>query len=98
MATCKAVVTSRGYLSPRIAVLEHQIPGTPADVRDAPLYELLHQTTPIVERRYEVHRCLCETIPLELAGPSAGGIRMAPNVIPIPLLRVKHRSDDAAIR
>src|ERR1700685_2335240 len=29
MASVKAVVTSRGYLSPRIAVLENQIPGEP---------------------------------------------------------------------
>jgi hypothetical protein len=86
MATCKAVVTSRGYLSPRIAVLEHQIPGTAANVSQAPLFDLLHGTTPVVERRYEIHRCLCETMPLEQSGCRSGPqSRQAQNVVPLTL-------------
>jgi hypothetical protein len=66
MATCKAVVTSRGYLSPRIAVLEHQIPGTPVHVEEGDLFHLLHHTNYIVDRRYDVINCLCEQLPKAL--------------------------------
>lgn len=65
-ATCKAVVTVQGYLSPRIAVLEHQLPEERAHVAGADLYELLHTTPYIVQRRYNLS-CLCESIPAELA-------------------------------
>jgi len=66
MATCKAVVTSRGYLSPRIAVLEQQIPGTPVHVEQGDLFDLLHHTNYIVDRRYDVINCLCEQLPKAL--------------------------------
>jgi hypothetical protein len=89
MATCKAVVTSRGLLSPRIAVLEHQIPGDPVDVRGADLYELLHHTSYIVERRYEISRCLCETLPAGLAPCKLPAASLAPNVPP-PALSVTY--------
>lgn len=63
LAPCKAVVTSRGWLSPRIAVLEHQIPGVPADVRTASLFDLLRSDY-LARHRYKTHECLCETLPL----------------------------------
>lgn len=66
-ATCKAVVTVQGYLSPRIAVLEHQLPENRRRVVGADFYELLHQTPYVVERRYNLS-CLCESIPADLAG------------------------------
>ncbi len=69
LATCKAVVTVQGYLSPRIAVLEHQLPPERRKVLEGSLYDLLHTTPYIVERRYNLN-CLCELIPLELAGGS----------------------------
>jgi hypothetical protein len=98
MATCKAVVTSRGYLSPRIAVLEHQIPGTPGDVREAPLFDLLHGTAPIVERRYEIHTCLCETLPLAQSGCGAGArVRQALNIVPLTLRRERAEADGAGV-
>jgi hypothetical protein len=67
MATCKAVVTSRGRLSPRIAVLESQLPADAVDVRKGELFDLLHQTPYIAQRRYSLG-CLCEEIPVEMAG------------------------------
>jgi hypothetical protein len=98
MATCKAVVTSRGYLSPRIAVLEHQIPGTPVDVRDAPLFDLLHGTASIIERRYEIHTCLCETLPLEQSGcRSTARVRQAPNIVPLTLRRERADVDGTGV-
>jgi hypothetical protein len=66
LAPCKAVVTSRGYLSPRIAILEHQIPGRPAHVGTGPLFDLLRQEY-LVRHRYQIHACLCETIPQSCA-------------------------------
>lgn len=81
MATAKAVVTSRGWLSPRIAVLEHQLPPGPAHVRDGSLYELLHATDYLVERRYDINRCLCEVIPQELAG-AASTVRVGLSSVP----------------
>jgi hypothetical protein len=65
-ATCKAVVTVQGYLSPRIAVLENQLPADRQNVVGADFYELLHRTPYIVERRYDLS-CLCESIPAGLA-------------------------------
>lgn len=76
MATCKVVVTSRGMLSPRIAVLEHQIPGEPVNVRSGPLYDLIHKTDYLVNTRYLVSRCLCEEIPQELAGKSSLNVKV----------------------
>jgi hypothetical protein len=89
MATCKAVVTSRGLLSPRIAVLEHQIPGRAVDVRGTDLFELLHHTEYVVERRYEISGCLCETLPAALAPCKLSARALAPNVPP-PGLTVTH--------
>lgn len=84
MATCKAVVTSRGYLSPRIAVLEHQIPGDPVDVRRGELFDLLHRTAYVAQRRYDVYTCLCEKLPLEMACCKNGSsVQLpSPNVTP----------------
>ena len=98
MATCKAVVTSRGFLSPRIAVLEHQIPGEPVHVGKGKLFKLLHHTDYLVERRYDVVNCLCEKIPLELAqvhGRSSEFVPVA-NIVPTALTaeaRHSNRSD-----
>ena len=89
MATCKAVVTSRGWLSPRIAVLEHQIPGQPASVKGADLFGLLHETDYVVERRYEISGCLCETLPAALAPCKLPTRALAPNVPP-PALTLTH--------
>jgi hypothetical protein len=88
MATCKAVVTSRGFLSPRIAVLEHQLPVPPADVRARDLFTLLHTTDYVVQRRYAIHTCLCESLPLEMAGCRTGRLVTLPacNVVPAALL------------
>ena len=66
LATCKAVVTSRGYLSPRIAILENQLPEDRRNVRNQDLYHLLHHTDYVVEKRY-ILSCLCEEIPAKLA-------------------------------
>ncbi len=76
MAVCKAVVTARGLLSPRIAVLESQIPGRPARVGDD-LFARLHDTDYIVERRYQVTRCLCENMPAALAPSRPTPVRVA---------------------
>lgn len=89
MATCKAVVTSRGFLSPRIAILEHQIPGTPVNVRSADLFHLLHNTRALVERRYDIVNCLCEQIPMELAKAKPESLGFVPmNNIAPPSLAV----------
>lgn len=72
LATCKAVITSRGFLSPRIAVLENQIPGTPVNVRSQDLFSLLHTTEYVVSRRYDILHCLCESIPNALAAANLG--------------------------
>lgn len=66
LATCKAVVTARGYLSPRIAILENQLPRPPRHVGDDELWTLLHSTDYLVQRRYE-RGCLCETEAVALA-------------------------------
>ncbi len=66
LGTCKAVVTVQGFLSPRIAVLEHQLPPERRRVQEGPLFDLLHSTPYIVERRYRLD-CLCELLPLEFA-------------------------------
>lgn len=66
MAPVKAVVTSRGMLSPRIAVLEHQIPGQPVHAASGPLFELLRSEY-LANLRYDVVNCLCETLPAELS-------------------------------
>jgi hypothetical protein len=96
VATCKAVVTSRGLLSPRIAILEHQIPGDPVDVRGADLFERLHRTDYLVERRYEIYGCLCETLPAELAPCKLPERTLAPNVPPPALtLDLSHASGRA---
>jgi hypothetical protein len=62
MAPCKAVVTSRGFLSPRIAILEAQIPPPAAHIDQGDLWTLLHATDYIVHRRYNLS-CLCELEP-----------------------------------
>jgi hypothetical protein len=67
MASVKAVVTSRGYLSPRIAVLENQIPGEPCRVSGRDLFSSLHETKYVVDRRYDLATCLCETMAAALA-------------------------------
>ncbi|MDP5277121.1 radical SAM protein [Chengkuizengella axinellae] len=82
MATCKAVITSRGYLSPRIAILENQIPEIPVNIRGNSLYELLHSTDYIVNRRYDVTNCLCEQIPIEMATKSNSSF------IPLPVFNI----------
>lgn len=83
-ATCKAVVTSRGYISPRIAVLENQIPGEPVDIRGRELFDVLHRTSYVVERRYTLS-CLCEEIPLAIAG-TKNSITVGPKSIIPPSL------------
>ena len=60
VATCKAVVTVQGMLSPRIAILEHQLPKSARHVSEGPLWDLLHSTDYLVQRRYELS-CLCES-------------------------------------
>jgi hypothetical protein len=88
MATCKAVVTVQGYLAPRIAVLEHQIAslGRPVNVSEGPLFDLLHSTDYLVERRYDLN-CLCETLPVGLAEAS-DRIAVGPDSILPPSLAV----------
>ncbi|MEO3809928.1 hypothetical protein ABGB17_13085 [Sphaerisporangium sp. B11E5] len=86
LGTCKAVVTVQGYLSPRIAVLESQLPGDRARVVGQDFYRLLHESPYIVERRYNL-ACLCETIPAELAGEKVD-LREVYNVTPPALARV----------
>jgi hypothetical protein len=66
-ATAKAVVTSRGLLSPRIAVLEDQIPAPAVHVASGPLFELLHSVPYLIERRFIIDRCLCEEMPAFIA-------------------------------
>ncbi|MEV0392222.1 amino acid--tRNA ligase-related protein [Polymorphospora rubra] len=66
VATCKAVVTSRGYLSPRIAILETQLPASARHIDEGSLWDLLHGTDYLVQRRYE-QSCLCESEPVSLA-------------------------------
>lgn len=88
LGTCKVVVTSRGYLSPRIAILEHQLP--PAErrnVRDQDLFSLLHSTPYVVERRY-ILSCLCEEIPVELAQAQGKGLIGPSSIVPksLPIL------------
>lgn len=86
MATCKAVITSRGFLAPRIAVLEHQIPGPPQDVRTGPLFDSLHRTPYIVNHRYQISACLCETLAARLAVRKGGSLPLfAPNIVPAGL-------------
>ncbi|MEM9291120.1 MAG: amino acid--tRNA ligase-related protein [Acidobacteriota bacterium] len=68
MATCKAVVTARGMVSPRIAILEHQIPE-PVNIAEGSLWQLIHSTPYIVDRRYQL-QCLCELEPAQLASES----------------------------
>jgi elongation factor P--beta-lysine ligase len=80
VATCKAVVTSRGYLSPRIAILENQLPTNARRVEDGSLWDLLHSSDYLVQRRYE-SACLCETEPVSQAqarGPMAGPSSIIP--------------------
>jgi hypothetical protein len=86
LGTCKAVVTVQGYLSPRIAVLESQLPEDRRRVVGQDFYRLLHETPYIVERRYNLS-CLCETIPAELAGEKVD-LREVYNVTPPALARV----------
>jgi hypothetical protein len=84
MASVKAVVTSRGYLSPRIAVLEHQIPKPACNVVGKNLFAELHSTRYVVERRYDLATCLCETMPAALAAESAPTVQVAAgNVAPV---------------
>lgn len=80
VATCKAVVTARGFLSPRIAILEHQLPQSRVHAGSAPLWDLLHGTDYIVQRRYE-GGCLCEAEPLSRAQRGAEVRTRADNVV-----------------
>jgi len=82
MAVCKAVVTATGLLSPRIGVLESQIPGSPVRA-DEDLFGRLHDTDYIVERRYQVARCLCESLPAALAPIRPTPVRVPASNIPI---------------
>ncbi|MDH2429189.1 hypothetical protein [Sphaerisporangium sp. TRM90804] len=93
LGTCKAVVTVQGYLSPRIAVLENQLPQDRRRVVGADFYRLLHETPYIVERRYNL-ACLCETIPAELAGEKID-LRSVYNVTPPALANAVGISVDA---
>ncbi|WP_242910559.1 amino acid--tRNA ligase-related protein [Actinomadura terrae] len=86
MGTCKAVVTSRGYLSPRIAILESQLPSPARHVDDGDLWDLLHSTDYIVQRRYETS-CLCETEPVSLAQEHKPTVRGPRSVVPPALVR-----------
>jgi elongation factor P--beta-lysine ligase len=82
VATCKAVVTSRGYLSPRIAILEGQIPQPRRQVGEKELWDLLHSTDYLVQRRYE-QSCLCESEPVAQAQLGAGSnLVLATSVVP----------------
>ncbi|MBO4208395.1 hypothetical protein GSF22_20630 [Micromonospora echinofusca] len=81
VATCKAVVTSRGYLSPRIAILENQLPKPARHIDDGPLWELLHTTDYLVQRRYE-QSCLCESEPVSLAGANTPALLGPSSVVP----------------
>lgn len=85
VATCKAVVTTQGYLSPRIAILESQLTA-PRQVNEGPLWELLHHTDYLVQRRYELN-CLCESEPAALAGAAAGTLAGPTSVVPPQLAR-----------
>jgi lysyl-tRNA synthetase class 2 len=88
LATSKAVVTTRGYLSPRIAILEHQIPHPRARVGDGELWDLLHTTDYLVQRRYELS-CLCESEPAALAGTRDNPvIRRVQSIVPPALATV----------
>jgi hypothetical protein len=84
VATCKAVVTTQGYLSPRIAVLEGQIPRPARHVDEGELWELLHRTDYLVHRRYELS-CLCEREPAALAAEEAGSL-LGPTSVVAPAL------------
>jgi hypothetical protein len=86
LGTCKAVVTSRGYLSPRIAILEDQLPADRRDVRNQDLFALLHTTDYVVSRRYNL-ACLCEQIPLEMAG-AQGRLQVGPTSVVPRALRI----------
>lgn len=86
MATCMAVVTSCGFLSPRIAILEHQIPGKPVSVRSGSLFQLLHSTDYLSRLRYDIVNCLCEKIPMDLASTQADANGLNPiNIMPTSL-------------
>lgn len=84
VATCKAVVTTQGYLSPRIAILEPQLPRPPRRVDEGELWELLHHTDYLVHRRYELS-CLCESEPAALAQVGAGALVGPTSVVPAEL-------------
>ena len=95
MATCKAVVTARGFLSPRIAILEHQLPE-PARIDEGSLWQLLHNTSYIVSRRYQL-ACLCELEPAGLATDSDTILVRPENVPPDGITSPgKHRGRTAA--
>lgn len=85
MATCKAVVTVRGFLSPRIAILEEQLPSPSSNVREGSLYDLLHETDYVVTRRYQLD-CLCESLPVEWAG-AREKLRVQTKNVSSPLIR-----------
>jgi hypothetical protein len=95
LATCKAVVTAQGYLSPRIAILEHQLPDERRRVTDGDLYDLLHNADYLVTRRYNLD-CLCESVPLELAGARDTITARAENVTAPALARTHPAARPAA--
>lgn len=95
LATCKAVVTSQGYLSPRIAILEHQLPQGRVHVGSGSLWELLHNTDYIVQRRYET-ACLCESEPMSRAQSTGSVVTRAGNVV-APALRQASDTSDTSV-
>jgi hypothetical protein len=84
LASCKAVVTVQGFVSPRIAILEHQLPTERRSVRDDSLHTILHSSDYIVSKRYNLS-CLCESVPLELA-EAAGDVTTPVRNVTAPAL------------
>jgi elongation factor P--beta-lysine ligase len=94
IATCKAVITTQGYLSPRIAILEHQLPATRVHLGSGSLWDLLHNTDYIVQRRYE-GGCLCESEPLSRV-QSGGSVKVRAGNVVAPALRETADADTPA--
>jgi len=87
VATCKAVVTSRGFMSPRIAILETQLPSPARHIGEGQLWDLLHTTDYLVQRRYE-QSCLCETEPVSLTQANKPAVLGPQSVVPPELAGV----------
>ncbi|MGI8666652.1 MAG: amino acid--tRNA ligase-related protein [Jatrophihabitans sp.] len=94
VATCKAVITSQGFLSPRIAILENQLPADRVHAGSASLWDLLHTTDYIVQRRYE-GGCLCESEPLSRAA-SGGAVKVRAGNVDAPALPADQPADASA--